>query len=493
MFQRPQEKDERDFIIKSPYMFNEPYSLSAPVYLEDDGYYYMTARSLNDDDDDGIGSLILYRSKLLSGPFEKGPILGTGFKDAHLHLSADGTMFLFFNLIGDIVPERVLLGTIDATVSSSWNDWKMLPGPRLISSGQISRGHVGNATTDAIREDEEVGHPYFLPDLLENSNNSSNNNGKNILSGTLFHFERGKGTAVSRLVIDVTLYHRAVAYRNVENISLPVYRSSSLRQEGDKPKIGQGGKETVLITGVGRSGTMFMCSFFQSVGIQVSHDNNKDCGPYPGPDGAVSWMDAFYIKRRYDRVLHIVRDPLKVIISRTKKRRVNKPPSTMWDAVLKKYEMIPAADNHFQIDERFALIHWIRRNSFVERHASWRVLTETFYTDPLAVWETCMAAGFQERCPDLMAIRNGMDSMPSDLNTRKNKTAVRTVSSWDELEHKYDDPKTKEYIKIAQTMARNYGMPGYENSTIVNYDCGFRVKKGGRFEDWDCFLVEDQP
>ncbi len=57
------------------------------------------------------------------------------------------------------------------------------------------------------------------------------------------------------------------------------------------------------------------------MGINISHDNSQDCGPYPGSEGAVSWYDAFDMgkNRSYDVVIQIVYDPIKVIYSRVAK------------------------------------------------------------------------------------------------------------------------------------------------------------------------------
>jgi len=102
-----------------------------------------------------------------------------------------------------------------------------------------------------------------------------------------------------------------------------------------------------LISGVGRSGTTFIASLYQQVGLDIHHDHFKDCRETiqcPGRDGAVSWPQAFSDQRfhtadnnssrqcslssftwmvpngiYFDHIIHVVRDPIKTIDSRWNK------------------------------------------------------------------------------------------------------------------------------------------------------------------------------
>ena len=148
------------------------------------------------------------------------------------------------------------------------------------------------------------------------------------LSGLLFYSVQGEqGIAMARLSVNLdSLHSTIIAYRNKTNISPHVLKSTSLEVLVPVLKLNSTANingnvttphakiATILITGVGRSGTTSLCTMFQSLHIQLSHDNHIDCGPYPGGDGAVSWYDAFKVSdRRYTNVLHMVRDPLKTI------------------------------------------------------------------------------------------------------------------------------------------------------------------------------------
>mmetsp|Transcript_63699 Transcript_63699/g.74621 ORF Transcript_63699/g.74621 Transcript_63699/m.74621 type:complete len:707 (-) Transcript_63699:84-2204(-) len=471
----------------SPYLFNELFYLSVPVILEEYGqrFYYAIAKT----QENSVERTVLVRSASLIGPFEIGPVLGRGLRHVDLyvpplstssnqtHQTPNGMIYVFFTLVGDS-PERILLGTIDTSWTTKWKLWKLMPGPRILQP-EYAFEH-GNAVVAPSAPGVEKGKthqlrdPRFLP-------NEINHDIHGVLAGKLFYSVQGEqGLAMARLSVDLSRYHQgSIAYRHFENVAPDIYNSSSLRVDVKRSRIRK--QEKTLITGIGRSGTMFMCTFFQKIDIQVSHDNDKDCGPYPGPDGAVSWYDAFYTGRRYDRVLHLVRDPLKTIASRMKRKHTRK-----WLVKhLSPYEKVTSIN-----DMIFAIKHWVRRNSFVERHASWRVQAEMFYSEPLAVWELCMAAGFTNRCPDLTIIRAAMDQMPSNINTWYNASeASRRPLTWDFLELKVG-PENEKYVAIAKTMARNYGYSQYANVTLVEYDCEYKVHSGNRFEDWDCSLKQ---
>jgi hypothetical protein len=100
----------------------------------------------------------------------------------------------------------------------------------------------------------------------------------------------------------------------------------------------------VLLTGIGRSGTSFIASMFKGSGLDIHHDSRGDClkaKACPGKDGAVSWPQTFSDQPfeiadgerhcplasftwvpttvSFDKVIHVVRDPLKTIDSRWNK------------------------------------------------------------------------------------------------------------------------------------------------------------------------------
>ncbi|GFH46264.1 hypothetical protein CTEN210_02738 [Chaetoceros tenuissimus] len=224
----------------------------------------------------------------------------------------------------------------------------------------------------------------------------------------------------------------------------------------------------LLITGVGRTGTTSVCTLFRKIGIKVSHDNDVDCGPYPGEDGAVSWYDAFKSRsgKRYKHVIHMVRDPLKTIYSRiTKCKAYKKEHLDFLKYKVREYEKIDKNETC----SSFSLKHWVMRNSFVSNYASWMVRTEDFFTEALTVWEVCMAASFDQKrhCPDLFAIEPFLKSAPTSLNSLyagsersrlqeiSNQTIVADSAgllSWESLARDVGGENLK-YIKIAQKMA----------------------------------------
>lgn len=112
---------------------------------------------------------------------------------------------------------------------------------------------------------------------------------------------------------------------------------------------------------MGRSGTSYIASFYKNIGLDMHHDNGRDCKASkqcPGGDGAVSWPQTFsnepfpievsssssskYHRRgrgydhhekkerackligftwkpkgvTFDYMIHLVRDPIKTIDSR---------------------------------------------------------------------------------------------------------------------------------------------------------------------------------
>ena len=282
-------------------MLKDLFYLTTPV--EYDGYFYAVAKT----QEDSVGSSVLCRSQSLLGPFEKGPILGKGLRHCDIQIYQT-QLLVFFTLIGDS-PEKIVLGTIDTNISSDWLDWVLLPGPTLISAEHAyEHGNVDHEPSQSGSSKCDVKaqlrDPRFLPDMRTQ--------GPNIVSGLLFYSVQGeRALAVARISLNMTQYHQAVPYREQSNIDFRVFASSSLRARPQRKP-----RRSPLITGTGRSGTMYLCSFFRALGINISHDNDIDCGPYPGSDGAASWYDAFRSGREYDFVVHSVRHPLDVINSR---------------------------------------------------------------------------------------------------------------------------------------------------------------------------------
>lgn len=401
-------------------------------------------------------------------------------------------------MIGD-TPERILLGTIDTATSADWNDWRLLPGPRVLEPmyWYENQNKIRTSEEKAANDRHRISGPRLLLD---------EDTGPAKISGLLFYCVQGeRKIATTRLSIDLGLYHNATLNRDHGKILPEVLDSTSLATKEVKEYSKGASMEVtdLLVTGVGRIGTTTMCTLLRALNIMVSHDNDVDCGPYPGPDGAVSWLDAFKpftSKRRYKYVIHMVRDPLQTINSRITKC-VQLPIMFYQHLKLNTWHYEEFAHN--ETCSSFAIKNWVRRNSFVERHASWRVLTESVFSDPLTLWELCMAAGFAHRCPELSTIGTQLKNMSKSLNSQypgamlskkqeqlnvqTARRKKRSLHSWESLANVIGQENYK-YIQIAQSMAIDYGYKAQNNFTPIDFHCKFTGKGGKNMKYWDCFV-----
>lgn len=84
-------------------------------------------------------------------------------------------------------------------------------------------------------------------------------------------------------------------------------------------------KKKLLVTGCGRSGTLYLTSYLQKLGLDVRHENPIPPNGVMGKDGMISWfmaadepnppMGPGRSHYEFEYVLHLVRHPLKVIAS----------------------------------------------------------------------------------------------------------------------------------------------------------------------------------
>jgi len=522
-------------------LLEQLFYLTVPVPIGD--YYYALAKT----QENSVGSAMLLRARALTGPFEEGPILARGLRHMDIIHVVGSTMYIVFTMIGD-APERILLGTIElppaaetAGVNSSshnWMDAVLLPGTTLISPQRnYEHGHDNINSTDHTDGSKQANNtiqpstsgqagcaplyelrdPKFLPDLPQQNNNNSNNH--HIISGLLFYTVQGEHAfALARIYINTLSYAHSVRYRNHTNIDPRVRNATSLTREEDDTltikKMESVRPVQTLITGTGRSGTTYLCTFYTALGFKISHDNDVDCGPYPGEDGAVSWYDSFDGGRRYNHVLHVVRHPLDVIQSRAYKE-IALPSHFKWfRSQTARFEDTEAINRSFR--ERrlgneteyrrnvyvFSLQHWVRRNSFLDQHASWRERIEELSMDPLADWRMCLAGNFGRRCPDLVTFRqelaihqskNQLNSMYAGSNMSQqqilegisgNDLQKKKRLTWAELEHLVREAYAP-YVWIARRMGLFYGYPDHEggSGTLVDYDCGF-----DELLKWDCWV-----
>lgn len=480
--------------------------LTPPTARHSDGFFYSVAKS----QESSSGSGVLCRSSSLTGPYVPGPILSQGMRHADVHLVKDRFLFILFSLIGD-APERIMLGTVDTYSDTDWTSWIMRPGPVIIGGedtaviGEKSHGQAPSRPGPSSWNDGGVRDPRLLISSPTTPNSDE-------FSGYLFYSSNGESSISAALLeIDVSAYLSAVMNRWRENISPWVLASSSLGRSntGKKSPIG-------LVTGTGRSGTMYTCRLFRAAGLNLSHDNTHDCAPsYPGPDGAVSWYDALFDGRQYDSVVHLVRDPLLVINSRVVKMSDAKNPASHAKFLLTRTQRFEESSDLLSIIDSenkdamasFSLKHWVRRNSFVQRHAEWRETVEDLSEHALSAWNLCMALHFGARCPSLARWSQAILSIDTHTNTGQHEPAEPSTEGTDGHDtaneslwtwHRISSIGTVEceYARIALLMARKYGYYSREspemarNCTIAadeNYECGFEGDK------WDCNLSRLSP
>ena len=402
---------------------------------------------------------------------------------------------------------------------AKWNEWSLLPGPTVLSPlyvyehGNSNRSERSQPGSAGCESKAQLRDPRFLP---------YNDDRTKDLNGLLFYAVQGeRAIASAEVYINLTSYHLITNSRNISQISSNIATATSLYRESDH-LIGNI-VSPVLITGSGRSGTTYLCSVFGKLGLNISHDNDIDCGPYPGSDGAVSWYDAFDRGRRYKRVLHIIRHPLAVIESRSTKIMMKKISSVSFmkkmldgwedttdlDVVLE----TPNVDLALSYAYTFSLKHWVRINSFVHRHASWREKVEDVFEDAYSFWRLCVAAGFGTRCKNLVEIEKALKSTSPTLNSMgvngtlsnvqkilghdkiiREKGSTRKRLSWEQLKRLVLQKNTSlnekdlEYTVIAQEMASGFGyiVPTIKSNASCRYDCNFR--KSGDNLHWDCWL-----
>jgi hypothetical protein len=202
--------------ISSPFLLDDLFYLSPPTSQHRDGYYYAVAKT----QENAVGSAMLCRAPFITGPFERGPILAPSFRHSHLHLVQDRYLLLFTSRIGD-APEHIFLGIIDTNTSDNWNNWKLLPGPRILEPRyQDENGlevdipenfafpswaRYPSSSGAAKKSRVELRDPRFIPDTL-NVHHSAD-----IVSGLLFYTVQGEQSiAVSYLFLNITAYLREV-------------------------------------------------------------------------------------------------------------------------------------------------------------------------------------------------------------------------------------------------------------------------------------------
>ena len=444
--------------------------------------FYAIAKS----QEDSVGSMVLLRSESPFGPFEYVKSLAPGVRHVSLHRKG-AILFVFFTIIGDL-PERILLGTINLDEDE---DMKLRPGPILLEpphDGNLVPSRSGPASCDVAPQFRD---PFFVPD---------SNEGEAELRGIVYFADRELTIGAARLFINLTQYFHAVQYRNITLVDRIVFQSSSLSYQDNAPE------RPLLITGVGRSGTTFTCHFFNQLGWNISHDNGLDCGPFPGTFGSSSWYHAFKTPSRgkisgreplrAKQVVHLVRDPLANVKSRASRALVHSnmkfvyKVASMWEDTKK------ANFDNATMVVAFSLRHWVHRNSFVSKHAEWRVKIEDLASDPLHTWMLCLEVG-RDDCPRLDVIRPVLEAMDHSINSdgKLQDGNQEDITWWMQLADIDED-----IVRIALKMASEYGykldkrLEEMYRVPEVSYTCQFHNEEAARSghespRQWGCSLL----
>lgn len=208
-----------------------------------------------------------------------------------------------------------------------------------------------------------------------------------------------------------------------------------------------------LVVGTPRSGTSFVAESLRNLGLRVAHEmpDFKEYDFDAPEDALVSWWfagDAPYPeyagpglpKRHYtfDRVVHIVRDPVHVM------RSVTTMCPTSYAFIQKKANLSSTLVRTEPL--RYSALFWLRWNKLAGRKADVRLRIEEQDAHSL-----CQACGFNWECEGLVS------TAPDTTNTRKHhKRYLENVTH-----ASIRDALTKKEAKEFFELARSYGYKGY--------------------------------
>ena len=468
---------------------------SLPLVLGD--LFYTRYFSMNDNvfifaksQEDPLGYLTVVCSKSLSITNQQRVRLLKGVRHFSIHRVLD-VLFIFFTLITDS-PERIMLGTIDLTKPCL--EWAIFPGP-IILQPELHYEHGGVAVSPSkagsagCKVKHELRDPFFF----------AKDTTESVLSGWLLYVVKGEGgIALSKVELDLLTYLPMVDPYFSRHIPQEIINASSLATNS----FSDHSLKKALVTGTGRSGTTFVCKLFNRVNLSISHDNDVDCGTFPGVYGSSSWYHAFrgpltgskYEKVSFEKVVHVVRNPLKSIHSRATRTFPNginfmKNVIADWESTS---ELAVGPDTiSFHDVSAWALKHWVRRNSFVSQYASWRVRVEDFVEDPWHSWALCVAMGLGSNCPLIEQWRHAVVTVPEDTNTggRTDNAKRQSDTTWEKLATR--DEESHDHVRMALKLAKDFGYV-IQDSLLERYDVDAAEYKCKFTEDtnqtWACRL-----
>lgn len=179
-----------------------------------------------------------------------------------------------------------------------------------------------------------------------------------------------------------------------------------------------------VVTGVGRSGTAFVCKVLKAAGVSCGHEGAFNCAGFDqGTHLAidVSWLAVPFLSRlpAGTRVFHQVRDPIKVIQSHHRIRFFGS--SSPFRDFAKRY--CPAAFEGPPIEQ--AVRFWIYWNQMVEGAQHLGFLRYERHrledVDWNKLWDISGLYGVEEAA----TLTRALSETPTDVNTRGDRSRDR--------------------------------------------------------------------
>ena len=472
------------------------------IYHNDEKYIFGKSQ------EDPEGYLTIKHCDLSRGLHDPRVRLLRGVRHFSLHKVQD-ILFIFFTLISD-APERIMLGTID--LSRPWLEWQVSPGP-ILAEPEMSYENGGaeelpsRAGSADCTARKELRDPFFYDTESSTS----------VLRGWLVYALKGEGGfALAVIELNLLAYLPLVDPFFSRRIPPEIVRASSLAGRGESLT---SLVSPALVTGTGRSGTMYVCRLFNQMGINISHDNDVDCGDFPGAHGSSSWYHAFhgplpgtkFEKVLFKRVVHVVRHPLDTITSRAKRLCTNSRDALpVMRATVGGWEDTSALNKSpenmtFAEASSWSLKHWVHRNTFVHQCASWRARVEDLARDNWYGWSLCVAMGLGPQCGlikdwgsasrAVSSRTNAYSNEPDESQQGQERNCVEEMKgslTWDQLSG--NDPESENYVRIALKIAKDWGYE-FSQDTLhrydvdnVNFTCLFSESKAGSQLPWACVL-----
>lgn len=275
----------------------------------------------------------------------------------------------------------------------------------------------------------------------------------------------------------------------------------------------------LLITGTGRSGTEYIQMFLNQTGLKLSHDTIG-----PSEDGGVSWPQAFneikcgkikwnWLKDtngvsnneknyRFHRVIQIIRNPLKQILSRANRGGFISSENRFYTSCLTHLgggikRISEAKMSNIRLSIILALRHWVLFNSFIERYAAYTFRVEDLDHNSTnqfrVIRDIYKYGGLAKRMPAALKIEQASTMISQTLHHKHTKKPKGLKISWKYLFQL--DPK---FTTMAQILTLRYGyeINPEDLAHDVIVDCGdilYLRKLHCEFsveERWRCKLLE---